>query len=48
MNSTYISDIEIGKRDPSLVNILKLRKALKLSATELFKSNEHLGSSLAL
>ncbi|HEX7046078.1 MAG TPA: helix-turn-helix transcriptional regulator [Gammaproteobacteria bacterium] len=37
MDRTYISDIETGKRNPSLVNILKLCKALEFSATDLFK-----------
>lgn len=36
MDRTYISDIETGKRNPSLGNILKLCKALKISAAELF------------
>lgn len=38
MDRTYISDIETGKRNPSLVNILKLCTALKISATELFEA----------
>lgn len=38
MDRTYISDIETGKRNPSLVNILKICKALKMSAAELFKA----------
>lgn len=38
MDRTYISDIETGKRNPSLVNILKLCKALKISVAELFRS----------
>jgi transcriptional regulator with XRE-family HTH domain len=38
MDRTYISDIETGKRNPSLVNILKLCKALKISTAELFKA----------
>jgi DNA-binding XRE family transcriptional regulator len=37
MDRTYISDIETGKRNPSLINILKLCKALKISAAELFR-----------
>ena len=38
MDHTYISDTETGKRNPALVNILKLCKALKISAAELFKA----------
>lgn len=38
MDRTYISDIETGNRNSSLVNILKLCKALKISSAELFKA----------
>ena len=40
MDRTYISDIETGKRNPSLVNILKLCKALHVSAATLFEDAE--------
>lgn len=36
LDRTYISDIEGGKRNPSLVNILRLCKVLGVSAAELF------------
>ena len=35
MHSTYIGQIERGVRNPSLVNLYKLAKALKVSAGEL-------------
>lgn len=37
MDRSYISDIETGKRNPSLINIIKLCKALKVSVAELFR-----------
>ncbi len=36
MHFTYIRQIERGLRNPSLVNLYKLAKALKISAGELF------------
>ena len=36
MHFTYIGQIERGVRNPSLVNLHKLAKALKISAGELF------------
>lgn len=38
MDRTYISDIETGKRNPSLINLLKLCKALKVSLEDLFRA----------
>ena len=36
LDRTYISGIERGKRNPSLQNIGKIARALKVSTTELF------------
>lgn len=36
MHFTYIGQIERGVRNPSLINLFKLSKALQVSATELF------------
>lgn len=36
IHRTYLSDIERGSRNPSLVNIARLAGALKLSLSELF------------
>jgi len=36
LHRTYISDIERGSRNPSLENIEKLAKALKISVSALF------------
>lgn len=36
LDRTYISGIETGKRNPSLRNVGKLAKALKVEAHELF------------
>lgn len=38
MDRTYYGGIERGKRNPSLKNIYKLCKALKISAADLFKA----------
>lgn len=38
MHRSYLGDVECGKRNPSLKNILKICKALKISAADLFKS----------
>lgn len=37
LHRTYIGFIEQGKRNPSIVNIYKITKALKISLNELFK-----------
>lgn len=36
MHFTYIGQIERGIRNPSLINLFKLAKALKVPASELF------------
>lgn len=36
LDRTYISGIERGKRNPSLINIGKIAKALKVSLSQLF------------
>jgi len=38
LDRTYISGIERGTRNPSLKNIEKIAKALKISPAELFSS----------
>lgn len=38
LDRTYISGIERGVRNPSLKNIGKIAKALKVSISDLFKS----------
>jgi len=38
LDRTYISGIERGTRNPSLKNIEKIAKALKISPSELFSS----------
>lgn len=37
LHRTYVSDIEQGTRNPSLVNIVQLAKALDLTVSALFK-----------
>ena len=37
LHRTYVSDIEQGTRNPSLVNIVQLAKALDLTVSVLFK-----------
>jgi len=41
LHRTYISSIELGKRNVSLVNIHKLSMALNCQITELFKDLEN-------
>lgn len=38
MDRTYYGGIERGERNPSLKNVYKLCKALKISAAELFRA----------
>lgn len=40
LHRTYISDIELGKRNISLENIEKIAKALGISLTKLFERIE--------
>jgi transcriptional regulator with XRE-family HTH domain len=40
LDRTYISGIERGVRNVSLVNIFRIAKALKIPASELFSSQE--------
>ena len=37
LHRTYISDVELGKRNVSLENIERIAKALNVSLTEIFK-----------
>jgi len=41
LDRTYVSGVERGLRNISLVNICKLAKALDIPPTELFKFGEH-------
>ncbi len=38
---TYISMLETGKRNPSLINLVKLSSALKISLNDLLKGIVH-------
>ena len=38
MHRSYLGDVECGKRNLSLKNILKICRALKLTAADLFKA----------
>ena len=40
VHRTYISDVELGKRNISLENIERMAKALGISLTELFREVE--------
>ena len=40
LHRTYISDVELGKRNVSLENISKIAFALNISITELFEEVE--------
>ncbi len=40
LHRTYISDVELGKRNISLENIERMAKALGISLTELFREVE--------
>lgn len=40
LHRTYISDVELGKRNVSLENIEKIAKALGVSLTKLFEKIE--------
>ena len=41
LHRTYISDIELGKRNVSLENIDKIAQALQVKKSELFVEVEH-------
>lgn len=41
LHRTYISDIELGKRNVSLENIEKIAVALEMTISELFKEVEN-------
>lgn len=36
LHRTYVSDIEQGTRNPSLINIVQLAKALEITVAQLF------------
>lgn len=42
LSRSYISDLEMGKKDPSLLTIFKLAKALKIKPSVLIDELEHL------
>ncbi len=46
LHRTYISDIELGKRNVSLENIDKIASALNISITELFREVERIDESI--
>lgn len=46
LHRTYISDIELGKRNVSLENIDRIAKALNISITELFREVELVDESI--
>ena len=41
LHRTYISDVELGKRNVSLENIGKMASALNMRISELFQEVEH-------
>lgn len=47
LHRTYISDVELGKRNVSLENIQKMSKALDMSISELFMEVEKHASMCA-
>lgn len=46
LHRTYISDVELGKRNVSLENIDRIAAALELSITELFMEVEKENASI--
>ena len=44
LHRTYISDVELGKRNVSLENIGKMAAALSISISELFREVETIAS----
>ena len=38
MNRNYVGDVERGKRNPCLINIVKLADVLRVHPSELFKN----------
>ncbi len=46
LHRTYVSDIELGKRNVSLENIDRIANALEISISELFKEVEKENASI--
>ena len=44
LHRTYVSDVELGKRNVSLENIDRISQALNISLADLFTEVDHIGS----